>query len=98
MKMPYSAMTPQEAYEFSSEMADLWGDQPIEDELWEAQMEAIRAAYQADYWAAEGQARQEDYIQAAKEAEALAYEQRQYWLAEMEEKDEARRRAEIAEA
>ena len=73
-------MTPQEAFEYSSQMADLWDDHlsKAEDDAWEAEMQAIRAAYQAEKWAQEEEARQ-DELAAAIQAEAYAEEQRKIW-------------------
>ena len=47
---PPAAMTPQEAFDYSAQMVDLWDEQAsmAEGDLWEAQVDAIRAAYQAD--------------------------------------------------
>ena len=56
-------------------MVDLWDEAATlaEEDLWEAQVDAIRAAYQADQWAEEEQTRYNE-IEAAKNAQIHAHE------------------------
>ena len=68
-------MTPYQAFDYSAQMVDLWDEAATlaEEDLWEAQVDAIRAAYQADQWAEEEQA-QYNEIEAAKNAQIHAHE------------------------
>ena len=68
-------MTPYQAFDYSAQMVDLWDEAATlaEEDLWEAQVDAIRAAYQADQWAEEEQARYNE-IEDAKNAQIHAHE------------------------
>ena len=75
VKAPPTSMTPQQAFDYSAQMVDLWDEAATlaEEDLWEAQVDAIRAAYQADQWAEEEQTRYNE-IEAAKNAQIHAHE------------------------
>lgn len=93
-----SSMSPGEAYEYSQQMADLWEEQLsfAEEEAWEAERDAIKAAYHAEMWTKEEKERQKELAD-ARAAEQHATEQRKVWQTEQRKKEDAKRAAEEAE-